>query len=96
MNTLAYVGPVSKYKNYQSDDIPKGELFLGKFYNEQICGKATKFKSDSEYLTWTDDEDLKEFVNEAKRRNLTCNIKKGYMPFILECLISYPTLPQKL
>ena len=82
------------YKNNQSDNIPKGELFLGKFYNEQICDKATSFKSDSKYLTWTDDKDLKEFVNEAKRRNLTCNVKIGYVPFVLGCLIAYPTLPQ--
>ena len=82
------------YKNNQSDNIPKGELFLGKFYNEQICDKATSFKSDSKYLTWTDDEDLKEFVNEAIRRNLTCNVKTGYVPFVLGCLIAYPTLPQ--
>ena len=82
------------YKNYQSDKIPKGKLFLGKFYNEQICDKATSFKSDSKYLTWTDDKDLKEFVNEAKRRNLTCNVKIGYVPFVLGCLIAYPTLPQ--
>ena len=54
---------------------PKEELFLGKFYNEDICDKATQFKSDTKDLMWTKDKVLKEFVIEAKRRKLDCVVK---------------------
>ena len=65
-----YKGSILKQKAKQ-----KEELFLGKFQNEDICDKATQFKSDTKDLMWTKDKVLKEFVIEAKRRKLDCVVK---------------------
>ena len=43
------------------------DLFLGKFNHSHICDKATTID-----YKWTNDKDLSEFVNEAKRLNLDC------------------------
>ena len=43
------------------------DLFLGKFNHSQICDKATTID-----YKWTNEKDLSEFVNEAKRLNLDC------------------------
>ena len=66
--------------------IPKGELFLGKFYNADICDKATQYKTNEEDLMWTKDKVLKEFVDEAKRRKLDCGVEINFEAFVLACL----------
>ena len=48
--------------------INKKGLFLGRFNHLEVCDKATKINNQ-----WTDDKDLTEFVNEAKRLKLDCS-----------------------
>ncbi len=71
-----------------------GELFLGKFYNDDICDKATQLDWNEKDLIWSEDEELQEFVNEAKKRKLKCNVKKGYISYVLACLWGKPQLPE--
>ena len=44
----------------------RGELFLGKFYNQDICDKATQPIGMRKIIF--EDEELKEFVDEAKKK----------------------------
>ena len=81
--------------DYEKEKIKKGELFLGKFYNQDICDKATQLKSNEKDLEWSKDKDLIEFVVEAKRRKLKCNVKKeGYASVVYACLYDLPKIPQ--
>ena len=70
--------------------IPKGELFLDKFYNADICDKATQYKTNEEDLMWTKDKVLKEFVDEAKRRELDCGVEIYFEAYVLACLWGKP------
>ena len=72
----------------------RGELFLGKFYNQDICDKATQLDWNEKDLIWSEDEELKEFVDEAKKRNLQCNVNKGFRSYVLACLWGKPQLPE--
>ena len=74
--------------------IKKGELFLGKFYNQDICDKATQLQWNNKDLEWSKDGDLIEFVDEAKRRKLNCDVKEGYTSVVFSCLNGYPKKPE--
>ena len=65
-----------KEKNEEED------LFLGKFNNEDLCDKATQTQWNNLDLAWSTDKDLKEFVEEAKKRNLNCNVKKSFTSIV--------------
>ena len=86
-------GEYIKY-DYKKLKIKNGELFLGKFYNSDICDKATQLDLNEKDLIWSLDEDLKEFVNEAKKRNLNCNVKTKYKSFVLVCIKGKSILPE--
>ena len=77
-----------KEKNEEED------LFLGKFNNEDLCDKATQTQWNNLDLAWSTDKDLKEFVEEAKKRNLNCNVKKSFTSIVLGCIWGMPKEPQ--
>ncbi len=80
--------------DYEKEKIKKGELFLGKFYNQDICDKATQLQWNKKDLEWSKDGDLIEFVDEAKRRKLNCDVKEGYTSVVFSCLNGYPKKPE--
>ncbi len=96
-NSLTNIGgEYVKYGFYEKvkqnkQKIPSGKLFLGKFYDEDICDKATQFGDNQKELIWSTDKDLKQFVDEAKNRELDCNAKPfQYEAYVLVCLWGKP------
>ena len=86
-------GEYIRYDN-EKEKNKKGELFLGKFYNQEICDKATQLKSNEKDLEWSKNKDLAEFVDEAKRRKLICNVREDYSSVVYACLYGLPKIPQ--
>ena len=86
-------GEYIKY-DHEKEKIKKGELFLGKFYNQDICDKATQLQWNNKDLEWSKDGDLIEFVDEAKRRKLNCDVKEGYTSVVFGCLHGMPNIPE--